>query len=289
VELNEISGAMVCAFHRIAELLLRAEKEGEGALQEFYPQLGFLMIDEWDFSARTTPRHFPVISDSPALLHTSPALQGGEGERKREGVGDGKGGGKIEGKGEGEGEGVGEGKRGEKREGKGEGEGEGVGEGKGVGVGEGEGKRGEKREGVGEGKGGKASTLATVLERVSVQFGDFLEVYGPQNGDDHAGRFELVVTCFFLDTAQDLVAVLAALRHVLRPGGLWVNAGPLHYHHYRARAGEVSHGHGENRASGRERRSVPYSYSHLRRVIEAVGFELAAGDGEQVRAGHWQR
>ena len=34
-------------------------------------------------------------------------------------------------------------------------------------------------------------------------------------------------TCFFIDTSDDLLEYIAVIAHVLKPGGLWVNAGPL--------------------------------------------------------------
>ena len=40
------------------------------------------------------------------------------------------------------------------------------------------------------------------------------------------------VTCFFLDCLPDPVAALEAVHSSLAPGGLWVCAGPLAYHHW---------------------------------------------------------
>ena len=35
---------------------------------------------------------------------------------------------------------------------------------------------------------------------------------------------------FFLDAMENVVDGIAAIQHVLRPGGRWFNVGPLHYH-----------------------------------------------------------
>ena len=46
---------------------------------------------------------------------------------------------------------------------------------------------------------------------------------------DRAGRYDAVVTHFFLDTARNLVSYLDTIHALLRPGGHWVNFGPLLY------------------------------------------------------------
>ncbi|KAK9845546.1 hypothetical protein WJX84_004990 [Apatococcus fuscideae] len=62
---------------------------------------------------------------------------------------------------------------------------------------------------------------------LSMVAGDFAEVY---SRPDQAGTFDAVVTCFFLDTAHNLIEYMQVLRHVLKAGGLWINLGPLLYH-----------------------------------------------------------
>ena len=92
---------------------------------------------------------------------------------------------------------------------------------------------------------------APAAGRLVFQAGEFQSVY---SGDAHRARVDVVITCFFIDTASESVLVyLRVIQHVLRPGGLWINAGPLHYH----------------RAT-----STPYSHSYLQRIIAAAGFDL---------------
>ena len=43
------------------------------------------------------------------------------------------------------------------------------------------------------------------------------------------GRYDAVVTLFFIDTARNLVAYLETIHSLLKPGGLWINVGPLLY------------------------------------------------------------
>ena len=53
------------------------------------------------------------------------------------------------------------------------------------------------------------------------------EVY---SSDDNRGVFDCVVTCFFIDTAHNIVEYLEIIHHCLRKGGAWINLGPLLYH-----------------------------------------------------------
>jgi carnosine N-methyltransferase len=40
-----------------------------------------------------------------------------------------------------------------------------------------------------------------------------------------------VITSFFLDTAHNVLEYIETIHQILRPGGLWVNLGPLLYHY----------------------------------------------------------
>ncbi|KAI5358907.1 putative carnosine N-methyltransferase, S-adenosyl-L-methionine-dependent methyltransferase [Septoria linicola] len=43
------------------------------------------------------------------------------------------------------------------------------------------------------------------------------------------GTFHAIATLFFIDTARNLVAYLETIHALLRPGGIWINVGPLLY------------------------------------------------------------
>lgn len=45
-----------------------------------------------------------------------------------------------------------------------------------------------------------------------------------------AGTFDAVVTCFFIDTAHNVLEYLEVIHQVLRPGGYWIHLGPLLWH-----------------------------------------------------------
>ncbi|KAJ5827657.1 hypothetical protein N7447_004420 [Penicillium robsamsonii] len=54
--------------------------------------------------------------------------------------------------------------------------------------------------------------------------GDFTTVF-----TEHTGQYDIIVTLFFIDTARNLVSYLETIHRLLRPGGRWVNLGPLLY------------------------------------------------------------
>jgi len=39
-----------------------------------------------------------------------------------------------------------------------------------------------------------------------------------------------VVTCYFIDTAHNVIAYIENISKILKPGGYWINLGPLLYH-----------------------------------------------------------
>jgi carnosine N-methyltransferase len=83
--------------------------------------------------------------------------------------------------------------------------------------------------------------------------GDFLEIF---RCPEERGLFDCVATCFFLDTAANVIDYIETIRHVLRPNGVWINLGPLLYHF----------------ANVHRARSVEYTKEELRDVIVSRGF-----------------
>ncbi|OQD86770.1 hypothetical protein PENANT_c007G07814 [Penicillium antarcticum] len=54
--------------------------------------------------------------------------------------------------------------------------------------------------------------------------GDFTTTFAEQTG-----QYDLIVTLFFIDTARNLVSYIENIHRLLRPGGRWINLGPLMY------------------------------------------------------------
>ena len=57
---------------------------------------------------------------------------------------------------------------------------------------------------------------------------DFVDEYARP---EHAAAWDALVSCFFLDTASNPLAYIRTAAHCVRPGGIWVNTGPLLWHH----------------------------------------------------------
>ncbi|KAL6144106.1 hypothetical protein ACLB2K_054801 [Fragaria x ananassa] len=68
---------------------------------------------------------------------------------------------------------------------------------------------------------------AGITEGFSMCGGDFVEVY---NDPSQVGAWDAVVTCFFIDTAHNIVEYIEIISRILKEGGVWINLGPLLYH-----------------------------------------------------------
>lgn len=62
---------------------------------------------------------------------------------------------------------------------------------------------------------------------MSMSAADFLLIYG---GEDSKDSFDVVATVFFIDTAPNIIRYISTISNCLRPGGLWINVGPLLWH-----------------------------------------------------------
>lgn len=54
--------------------------------------------------------------------------------------------------------------------------------------------------------------------------GDFTTAFNEQKG-----YYDVVITYFFIDTARNLLSYFDTIKKVLKPGGYWINLGPLLY------------------------------------------------------------
>jgi len=85
--------------------------------------------------------------------------------------------------------------------------------------------------------------------------GEFVHLYA---GAGHAGAWSAVVTCFFIDTAHNVLNYVTTIRNLLPPGGVWLNLGPLSWHF----ADQLSE------------TSIELPWEDLRQVILGSGFTL---------------
>uniref|UniRef100_A0AAQ5XV83 Carnosine N-methyltransferase n=1 Tax=Amphiprion ocellaris TaxID=80972 RepID=A0AAQ5XV83_AMPOC len=86
----------------------------------------------------------------------------------------------------------------------------------------------------------------------SMVAGDFVEVYSdPESWD-------CVATCFFIDTAHNVIEYVETIWKILKPGGVWINLGPLLYH-FENIANELS---------------IELSYEDIRAAMVKLGFDI---------------
>lgn len=94
--------------------------------------------------------------------------------------------------------------------------------------------------------------MPTPDSKFSMTAGDFLEVY-----TDH-DQWHCVATCFFIDCAPNVVQFIETIYHILKPGGVWINLGPLLYHY----------------SDVKNEKSVEPSFEVVCEVIKNIGFEM---------------
>lgn len=91
----------------------------------------------------------------------------------------------------------------------------------------------------------------------SMVAGEFVEVY-----NKNPGSWDVVVTCFFLDTAHNVIEYIECIHNILKKGGLWINIGPLLYH-YAEQPNELQ---------------IELSWEEIEKIIKKFGFEFRTQD-----------
>eukprot|EP00118_Oscarella_pearsei_P011892 m.83469 g.83469 ORF g.83469 m.83469 type:complete len:182 (+) comp36350_c0_seq11:237-782(+) len=87
----------------------------------------------------------------------------------------------------------------------------------------------------------------------SMAAGSFTEIY------TESAMWDCVATCYFIDTAPNVLEYVETIEKILKPGGYWINFGPLLYHF----------------AEMPNEKSVELSYQTIKRVVlNDFGFVL---------------
>ena len=107
---------------------------------------------------------------------------------------------------------------------------------------------------------------------MSVAAGEFLDCYDNQ---ENYGTWDGVATCFFIDTAPNVIDYIAAISKMLKSGGIWTNVGPLEYHWMTFRDNDVYE------RDERYLESVELAYSDIKKVIVSYGFEYIQEERKQ--------
>ena len=88
---------------------------------------------------------------------------------------------------------------------------------------------------------------------MSMVAGEFIDVYKKQTSSWYS-----VVTCFFIDTASNIIDYIETIHSILKVGGLWVNFGPLLYHY----------------SEMEKECSIELSWDELKHIISNMGFDI---------------
>ncbi|KDR76864.1 hypothetical protein GALMADRAFT_95480 [Galerina marginata CBS 339.88] len=91
----------------------------------------------------------------------------------------------------------------------------------------------------------------------SLVAGDFEDIFG---NPDQEGAWEAILTCFFIDTAKNIVNYLRILHRILAPGGVWINLGPLLWHWENNNTSDPS---------------VELDMEELKTLARTIGFEIS--------------
>lgn len=90
---------------------------------------------------------------------------------------------------------------------------------------------------------------------ISMSAGAFEDSYEDEQAD-------AIVTVFFIDTSPNIFETIEAITRIMKPGGLWINLGPLMWHYE-----SVAHDPDFNRSGGLE-----FSMEKVIEVIKAYGW-----------------
>lgn len=87
--------------------------------------------------------------------------------------------------------------------------------------------------------------------------GDFLQVYKGKTDS-----WDAIVSCYFLDCANNIVEFLEVIYDILKPGGIFINFGPLLYHF----------------CDAPDEFSIEPTYEDVREIIQKIGFKFLTED-----------
>lgn len=99
----------------------------------------------------------------------------------------------------------------------------------------------------------KEELSKTDTGKITMSSGDFCLSFV-----NKSNLFDSVVTCFFIDTANNIVEYIETIHNILKVGGLWINVGPLLYHHTDS-YNEVS---------------IELAWDEIKEIIIGYGFEF---------------
>lgn len=102
---------------------------------------------------------------------------------------------------------------------------------------------------------------------------DFLKVWPPRGSPGSSGisaskspGYDFIVTLFFIDTSINVFSTIEKIHRLLRPGGTWINLGPLLW-------------------PGGAQAKVELSLDEVMHAVREIGFSIHSGEGpDDIRA-----
>ena len=103
--------------------------------------------------------------------------------------------------------------------------------------------------------------------------GEFLESYSDQENE-----WDCVLTCFFIDTAPVIIEYIDVIYKILKPGGVWINLGPLLYH-WQVELNALNHLQSTEDITAEEMderyaQSLELSFEEIQDIMTKVGFSI---------------
>lgn len=125
-----------------------------------------------------------------------------------------------------------------------------------------------------------ASEGRETLGTMSMSASDFIVSYSEPSNKE---AFHAVATVFFIDTAPNLIRYIETIWHCLKPGGAWVNLGPLLWHFEHKPPGEktdsAESGDGEHKNRGiGEPGNIELTEEEVMQLVERMGFKIEKRD-----------
>lgn len=126
------------------------------------------------------------------------------------------------------------------------------------------------------------SSRVPSMERMGMSVGDFTSLY---KDGKYSDAFDAVATVFFIDTAPNLFRYVETIRHCLRPGGVWINLGPLLWH-FEDRGPSTEDDQAESGRTGKEPTGIeePGSFEltneEILELVQQMGFGI---EGHELR------
>jgi carnosine N-methyltransferase len=125
-------------------------------------------------------------------------------------------------------------------------------------------------------------------ERMSMATGDFCVLYSLE---EYKETFDAVAMVFFIDTAPNVIRYIESVRNCLKPGGLFINLGPLLWHI------PNNNDEGENEEKSRKRArvadagigdpgSVELTNDEIVALVEHFGFTIEKQESRSFETGY---